>query len=441
MSCLGNSSVAQIGVMYFMRISRRLTWAKTMMASTLCLVSATVFADVVDDLIDDAFQNYPGIKSKQMSQKSAEKEVLAAKLNFLPTITISAQPATRNYGDVSAANRKADPVTVISVKQPLLGGGLYSRLQMSKAKKSMADWTVEESRRDIAVRVINAYSQWFAAHSKLEASNESVIAHEKFTELITRRMQSGISTQSDVNQSQSRLGQARAEQASYRSAEFTALVALNQLVGRQLSREELKRGALEEVNLPNDIIAQAIAVSPTIHRLEYAAQVAEHQAGVTKAQAYPTLSLKAERTINSTTNKNYGTVDSVGLTAEYSSSNGFSSLVQGSAADDQYKAALLDVDTARRDLVVQINQDVSEYEFAKVRRQSLAKTVELTQSVSESYDRLFRVGKKSWLDLLNAVRERTQTLSSLADVDASLLATSRRLKIYTTLQGSDEDTK
>ena len=129
------------------------------------------------------------------------------------------------------------------------------------------------------------------------------------------------------------------------------------------------------------------------------------------------------------------------MIAEYSSGNGFATLVQSSAATDQYKAALLDVDTARRDLVVQINQDVSEYEFAKVRRESLAKTVALTQEVSESYDRLFRVGKKSWLDLLNSVRERTQTLTNLADVEASLLATSRRLKIYTTLQGSDEDIK
>ena len=231
-------------------------------------------------------------------------------------MTVSAQPATRLYGDVSSKNRKADPVTVISVKQPLLGGGLYSRLQMSKAKKSMADWMVEEARRDVAVRVVNAYAQWYAAHKKLQASNESVIAHEKFTELITRRMSSGVSTQSDVNQSLSRLGQARAEQASYRSAEFSALVALNQLVGRQLDREMLSQNITADTKLPNDIIAQALAVSPTIHRLEYAAQAAEHQAGVTKAQAYPAISLKAERTINSVTNKNYGTVDTVGIVAE-----------------------------------------------------------------------------------------------------------------------------
>ncbi len=295
----------------------------------------------------------------------------------------------------------------------------------------------------MAVRVINAYAQWYGAHKKLEAANESVVAHEKFTDLITRRMTSGVSTESEVNQSASRLAQAKAEQASYRSAEFTALVSLNQLVGRQLSRDALIKGALEEVKLPNDVISQALAVSPTIHRLEFAAQVAEHQAGVTKAQAYPQLVLQAQQTRGGTnpSSETTATSTTVGVVAEYSSSNGFASIARGSAAEDLYRAALLDVDTARRDVVVQINQDVSEYEFAKVRKKSLEKTVSLTQSVSESYDRLFRVGKKSWLDLLNSVRERTQTLTGLADVEVTLLATSRRLKIYTTLQGSDEDVK
>ncbi len=72
-----------------MRRAQRLKWIKTAMAGALLLASVGSFADVVDDLIDDAFQNYPGIKSKQMTQKSAEKEVLAAKLNFLPAVTIS----------------------------------------------------------------------------------------------------------------------------------------------------------------------------------------------------------------------------------------------------------------------------------------------------------------------------------------------------------------
>ena len=78
----GNTPEGVNGGGFFMRRAQRLKWIKTAMAGALLLASAASFADVVDDLIDGAFQNYPGIKSKQMTQKSAEKEVLAAKLNF-----------------------------------------------------------------------------------------------------------------------------------------------------------------------------------------------------------------------------------------------------------------------------------------------------------------------------------------------------------------------
>ncbi|MBS1175322.1 MAG: outer rane efflux protein [Burkholderiaceae bacterium] len=420
-----------------MRQTRNLQWIKAVSCVALSVVATLSCADTIDELIDNAYHTYPSIQSKQMTQKSAEKEILAAKLGFLPAVSVSSQALHRNYGaytDVKGSQ------TTVAVKQPLLGGGVYSNFKLAKAKKNQADWLLEETRLDVAIRVINAYATWYGAHKKLAAANESVIAHRKLTELISRRMTSGVSTQSDVDQSNSRLAQARAEEASYRSAEFSALVTLNQLVGRQLDRTTLLNGVDKQVVLPNDIIAKALSVSPTIHRLQSAAQVAEQQANVVKSQAYPQVSLQAQRNYGSTTANNVEPYTSVGLVVEYSSGHGFASLARGSASEDLYRSALLDVETARRDLVVTINQNVSEYEFAKIRKPVMEKTVTLTQNVSESYDRLFRVGKKSWLDLLNSVRERTQALTALADVEATLLSTGRRLKVYTTPQNTNQDT-
>ena len=58
----GNTRVGVNGGGFFMRRAQRLKWMKTAMAGALLLASAVSFADVVDDLIDGAFQNYPGIK-------------------------------------------------------------------------------------------------------------------------------------------------------------------------------------------------------------------------------------------------------------------------------------------------------------------------------------------------------------------------------------------
>ncbi len=49
--------------------------------------------------------------------------------------------------------------------------------------------------------------------------------------------------------------------------------------------------------------------------------------------------------------------------------------------------------------------------------------------ISDSYDRQYLVGRKSWIDLMNAVREQTQTRMALVDAQASALGASRRLQV------------
>jgi adhesin transport system outer membrane protein len=88
------------------------------------------------------------------------------------------------------------------------------------------------------------------------------------------------------------------------------------------------------------------------------------------------------------------------------------------------------VDSIKRDLTDRLNADYNEYEFSQLKMESLKQSVNLTNDISASYDRQYLVGKKSWLDLMNAVRERAQTRQALADAQGSLLASSRRLLVY-----------
>ena len=51
-------------------------------------------------------------------------------------------------------------------------------------------------------------------------------------------------------------------------------------------------------------------------------------------------------------------------------------------------------------------------------------------TVLASYDRLFVAGKRNWLDVLNAARELTQVETSLADVEALVVASYYRLRLH-----------
>lgn len=393
-----------------------------------------VYADALDSLIAQSIHSYPSIKSKEMSQKSAQIDVTTAKLNFLPAASVSYQPPREIYGGTAyTANSGKDAYTVISVTQPLFGSGLVSNYRQSKANLSMADWALCEETENVALRVINAYATWYLVNKKVQASQESVKEHERLVGLITRRAQAGASPVTDQNLGVSRLLQAKAELASFLSMQATALTTLSQLLGRRLTNEELLSEPLEntEPSFSDDVVVQAISINPSIKRLEFAAESMKQASKIQRAQAFPQLALQAKREIGSLTTRGGAPSSTVGLVVSYTTGAGFSSISKASAAYGRYQAAMIDVETAKRDLVVKVNQDVSDYMFAKSRTQELLKNVELTKTVSQSYDRLFLVGKKSWLDLMNAVRERKETQVSLADAQAQVLATGRRLRVYT----------
>jgi adhesin transport system outer membrane protein len=59
----------------------------------------------------------------------------------------------------------------------------------------------------------------------------------------------------------------------------------------------------------------------------------------------------------------------------------------------------------------------------------LDQSVRGSDKVLESYQRQFQAGRKSWLDLLNAVRELAQNQYALADAKASMAAAMLRLQI------------
>jgi adhesin transport system outer membrane protein len=55
--------------------------------------------------------------------------------------------------------------------------------------------------------------------------------------------------------------------------------------------------------------------------------------------------------------------------------------------------------------------------------------VDATTSVIESYLRQYAVGKKSWLDVLNAQREATQARNTLVDFEVQYLTSIYRLRV------------
>jgi adhesin transport system outer membrane protein len=356
--------------------------------------------------------------------------LLVSKLNFLPNPSISTQRNQVTYGGQSPSNL---PATNLSLTQPLLlGGDLIAGYNKADARLSAADYALLETREDVVKRVVTAYAEWQKAYLKILAMSESVKIHENLAGMITRRYEAGVASGSDRDLGNSRLYQALSELDTQKSIEASALTSLSQLVGEEVSRKDLIGNLAKPKQLPrrSEGISTAQANSVTVQRYKYESEAAQQEAKQIRGQALPQLSFQAQRQIGNAYVPGYPGYNAVGLVVQFSPGGGFSTVAGTRAAFERADAATHQVEAAKRDLNDRLNADYNEYEFSLLKRDSLQKSVDLSGDISASYDRQYLVGKKSWLDLMNAVRERAQAQLTLADVEGSLLASSYRLYVF-----------
>lgn len=381
-------------------------------------------------LIEDSLKSYPSILAKQANQGAANSELIAAKLRFLPNISVNSLRNQTTYDGGSPANL---PATSFTISQPIfMGGGLLAGFDKADARLSAADFSLLETRDDVSRRIVNSYAEWLKAHLKVIALVENVKLHENFSTLITNRFTAGVSSGADRDLGVSRLYQARAELDAQISIQRTALSAISELVGYSVTDADLASSISRPIQPPprSDGIFKAIHNSAALRRAKFDVEASEAEAREVRAQAIPQLHLQAQRQIGNAYLPGSPGYSMVGLVVQYASGGGLSSFAASSAAFDRAKGAAFQVDALKRDLIERLNADYNEYEFSGLRVKSLLASTNLAGDIGASYDRQYLVGRKSWIDLMNSMREKTQNKSALADAQGSLLAASYRLYIH-----------
>ena len=93
------------------------------------------------------------------------------------------------------------------------------------------------------------------------------------------------------------------------------------------------------------------------------------------------------------------------------------------------EAVRQDRDSALRDLLDQTTQDWNAWVASRNRLENAKLASISSKDVYESYTRQFTAGRKSWLDVMNAVREAAQSELTVADMNAQVVGSALRLKL------------
>ena len=394
---------------------------------------AQVQAQTLEALIQETLSSHPSTQSQRSQVASATAGVDSARWQFYPTPSVSFEKANARTSD--PLYRGDSQVTILGLRQPLYTGGrLSAGADKAQAILDQSQASLDEARLQLGLRVVQAYGEWLAAHGKTLAIQQSEKTHARLRDQVQRRIDEGMSADSDLMLALTRLEAVRSDLLAARAQGEIVLARLGQLLGRPIEQAAL----VNTLALPRtvqaqatELLEQALQISAAVKKARSQIRVQEATISELRADLLPEVYLRAERQFGNF-NFSDGAPESrlfVGVNSRFGAGLSVSSNV--AAARSQLEAAVAEVQGQTRLINEQVLADHALALSSEQRLTSVRASLRWAQSVYESYDRQFLAGRRTWLDVMNAAREVAQTETLIADLISTQVVASWRLSFYT----------
>jgi adhesin transport system outer membrane protein len=387
-----------------------------------CSLSASNHAVVslsVDQAMQHAIKTHPLISSAEGEYRAAKSEVTASRWSRFPTLGASAQESSTDVKqDVTTASM---PIWV--------GGRINAEIDLAKSKRDGAFSGIAEAQQTVMLETIGLFFDYFSSEKKLEIASQNVDEHQRLFEIIERRVQAETSPDVDTMLAQARLQSARSAQIQAASFRNIAKASLELTVGHVIDAVRVNNKP-ESFNIGlNEAVATGISVSPRLARFESEVKGFDANIKSAKSALYPQISLGYEKRYNDPDPSPLDVDEETFVSVQFQPGAGLAVASSISAAKQRKLSARDSLEAEKRELRRQIKTAWNEYTSVLFQLDPAKMLVNATSSVIESYLRQYAVGKKSWLDVLNAQREATQARNTLVDFEVQHLTSLYRLRV------------
>ena len=409
----------------------RLQWiGKLLLGVALGLCLPVAWSQTLESLMQEVLRAHPAVQSRQATVRSRQASVESANWQYYPTPSVSSERVS--HSDSDPGYTADSTVTTLRLQQPLWNAGrLSAQGNKARADQLAAEHGLIESQDQLAFEFISAYGDWLSASLRHKAAAASGQTLQALNERMARRVEQNVSAQIDQELSISRLRQQETDLSLYRSQELTALSRLSRLLGRDIDSAFMAGVVSRQREVPELAVTveRALARSPVLARLRSEAQSLQAEITARSAAKYPEVYLRLERQYGSYITVGTPAANRIFVGAQFSPGAGLSLQSEIAAASARYEAALADLAAADRSIRDQVRTEMVALTSLQVRQEQITKTLQSALSVQQSYDRQFFAGRRSWIDLMNAERERSQVHLQMADLQAGLTAACYRIAI------------
>lgn len=379
----------------------------------------------VNSLITQAVQTHPLVGSAMADEQATRESIAAAKLNLYPAPAISSG-YDQDKGLISRAN----------VRQALwTGGKLTANVNQAIYDDKAATAFVYEQQNTIAKNTIDIWQSHIYATALQGLYVNNLKQLDEFEAMMKRRVDQGVSARIDLDLVTNRILQ---DQNAYQGAlqqQRIAQARLAQMIGEPINEKGLRPAPLNDMakyakaqskDLEALIFSQSAINNPKVIKQQYQIEAAKQQVKAQQAARYPTIYAQYEQLYYHKTSKNDGQF-SLGL--NYEPGAGFSTMALSRASQARVKGLEQSQEAAKRSVLEEIQTQYQQFASAKDQETSLIAAVAGAQIVVDSYRRQFIAGRKTWLEVLNAVREKAGYQQQLLQVQSQIIGAFYKLQV------------
>ncbi len=387
-----------------------------------------VYADVnplnIDELILKATDTHPLVNAARADELAAQEGVHAAKLSLWATPSINA-----GYDIDDGA------ISTITIRQPLwTGGKLTANINRSIYDEKAATAYIYDQQNTVAKNTIDVWQSYIYAIALQELYTANLERLREFEAMMGRRVEQGVSAKIELDLIKNRILQ---DYNSYQGAleqERVAGARLAQLVGDNLGTKKyditLKKltdyAKTQSASFEALVFKNSGASHPSVVRQFYQVESAKQEVKSQNASRYPTVYAQYQHTFKLEKGSDKGDF-SVGMS--YDPGAGFSNMALARASQARAQSLMQSQEAARRNVMESLQTQYQAFLSAKDKERSLVSAIEGAQIVVDSYGRQFIAGRKTWLEVLNAVRELSDYQRQLLEVQAQMVASFYKLQV------------
>lgn len=338
---------------------------------------------------------HPQVQQAERTLEGTGYDISGARAGYFPYLQVQSSFASSQENGNS---------TLIFVQPLWSGGSTGGQVDQAKARQQVAAADLVKIRQTLGQRTLEAYLRVAQAQEQSVQWANYVGALKKLLSSIERRAASGVAPTSDVQTAVSRLRQAQVGAEGNRAQLLTGRAQLASLINMTPTGvdwpDEMYAMSDEEIEAAND----RIDLHPDLVKARNEVDLQAAIAKTTKATLWPELSLQHRRQyegqIFDPTND-----DTTLLVLQFQTSNGLRGLRGFQAEERRLNAARARVDSVSRDTTSTIQIDKAQLRAVSSQLIVQEQAAIAATALVDSFTRQFEVGRRNWLEVLNAHRE------------------------------------